>query len=131
MPDQDCHNSSELELCILDKPDVVCHLQSQLASDCCCLIRSAVECGVTMTQLQLPNNINIKKTGLLHENFVMLALMTFAAMESGPSPASTAASHTGRVLSHLTTADAPSWGRALVSAGFCKSVLATIRSCLV
>ncbi len=100
MPDQDCHNSSELELCILDKPDVVCHLQSQLASDCCCLIRSAVECGVTMTQLQLPNNINIKKTGLLHENFVMFGINDFCCNGIRPITSKhSCQSHRARVIS--------------------------------
>ncbi len=54
-----------------------------------------------MTQLHLPNNTNIQKTVLLHEDSVMLASMAFFAMELGLLPASTADSHTVRMLSYL------------------------------
>ncbi len=54
-----------------------------------------------MTQLQLPENKPNKICVLLQEDLMMLAVMPFVAMEVGPSPASTADSHTVRILSYL------------------------------
>jgi len=54
-----------------------------------------------MTQLQLPYLKNLRKIVLLQEDSMVLAVMPFVAMESGPLPASTADSHTVRILSYL------------------------------